>query len=67
MPGQDKTGPQGRGPLTGGGFGPCAGEGTGFSRLGRGLGFGRGRGAAGFGRGLGRRGAGLGQGRRWTE
>ena len=40
MPGQDGTGPQGQGPMTGRGLGPC----------GRGLrrGFGR-----GFGRGLG--------------
>jgi len=38
MPGQDKTGPMGMGPMTGRGFGPC----------GRGLGFRR-----GFGRGFG--------------
>ena len=38
MPGLDRTGPMGQGPLTGRGFGPC----------GRGLGFGR-----GFGRGFG--------------
>ena len=25
MPGRDRTGPEGAGPLTGGGFGPCAG------------------------------------------
>ena len=41
MPGQDRTGPQGYGPKTGGGFGPC---GAGFRR-----GFGGGRGR-GFGR-----------------
>jgi len=43
MPRLDQTGPQGQGPLTGRGFGPC----------GRGLrmGFGRGK---GYGRGLGR-------------
>lgn len=29
MPGQDKTGPLGQGPMTGRGFGPC---GRGFSR-----------------------------------
>jgi len=40
MPGQDRTGPAGQGPLTGRGFGPC----------GRGLGFRR-----GFGRGFGLR------------
>ena len=44
MPGFDQTGPQGMGPLTGRGFGPC-----GFGRMG----FGRGRGL-GKGRGLGR-------------
>ena len=42
MPGQDKTGPQGYGPRTGRGFGPC---GEGFRR-----GYGR-----GCGRGYGRR------------
>lgn len=41
MPALDQTGPQGMGPMTGRGFGPC----------GRGTGFGRGR---GYGRGLGR-------------
>ena len=39
MPGFDRSGPQGQGPLTGRGLGPC----------GRGLAFGRGR---GFGRGF---------------
>ena len=38
MPGQDRTGPLGQGPLTGRGLGPC-GRG-----MGRGLGMGRGRG-----------------------
>jgi len=38
MPGQDRTGPLGQGPLTGRGLGPC-GRG-----MGRGLGIGRGRG-----------------------
>lgn len=47
MPAFDKTGPQGQGPLTGRGMGPC-GQGRGF---GRGMGFGRCR---GYGRGLGR-------------
>jgi len=37
MPGQDRTGPQGLGPLTGRGLGPC---GCGMRRgFGRGLGF----------------------------
>jgi hypothetical protein len=49
MPNRDKTGPQGQGPLTGRGLGPCgSGTGTGTTR-GFGFGFGRGR---GFGRGL---------------
>ena len=47
MPGMDRTGPAGEGPLTGRGLGPC-GRGLGFRR-----GFGRGLGT-GFGRGLGR-------------
>jgi len=47
MPGQDRTGPMGQGPLTGRGFGPC---GYGMRRgFGRGFGFGRGM---GFGRGF---------------
>ncbi len=46
MPQFDGTGPQGRGPMTGWGRGPC-GAGQGFGRRG----FGRG---PGFGRGLGR-------------
>jgi len=45
MPALDKTGPQGQGPLTGRGLGPC-GRGLGMR-----AGFGRCR---GFGRGLGR-------------
>ena len=36
MPGLDKTGPQGQGPMTGRGFGPCGG--------GRGCGYGNGYG-----------------------
>ena len=47
MPGFDKTGPQGQGPMTGRGMGPC-GRGRG---MGMRMGFGRCR---GFGRGLGR-------------
>jgi hypothetical protein len=43
MPGFDKTGPQGQGPMTGRGFGPCGrGGGRGFGRC------------HGYGRGLGR-------------
>ena len=54
MPGFDRTGPNGQGPMTGGGFGRCGnrrnldetfqgrGLGRGF-RGGRGAGFGRGR------------------------
>lgn len=39
MPGQDRTGPMGQGPLTGRGLGPC-GKGFGFRRgFGRGFGF----------------------------
>ena len=61
MPGGDRTGPEGRGPLTGRGAGYCAGEevpgygpargfGRGFGWGGRGRGFrGRGRGWWGFG------------------
>lgn len=40
MPNMDKTGPQGQGPMTGRGFGPCGGG----MRRGFGQGFGRGRG-----------------------
>ncbi len=50
MPGQDRTGPTGQGPMTGRGMGPC-GRGQGY---GGGRGFGRG---AGFGRGMGWRAA----------
>lgn len=53
MPYFDGTGPLGRGPLTGRGFGPCGdGYGFGFGRRGRGRGFGGG--FFGFGRGYGR-------------
>jgi hypothetical protein len=60
MPGGDRTGPMGQGPMTGRGFGLCAGFGRpgyasgGFGR-GMGRGFGRGRGM-GWGRGFGWRG-----------
>jgi hypothetical protein len=48
MPFRDGTGPQGQGPVTGRGFGPC-GDGRAFGRR---FGFGRGQGR-GFGRGWG--------------
>lgn len=48
MPAKDGTGPMGQGPLTGRGFGPCAGDMP--VRRGFGQGFGR-----GFGRGFGYR------------
>ncbi|MFO7881951.1 MAG: DUF5320 domain-containing protein [Kosmotogaceae bacterium] len=64
MPGFDRTGPSGQGPMTGRGLGMCSGyarpvgfRGPGLARRngwygrGRGFGFGRGR---GFGRGYGR-------------
>ena len=59
MPGGDRTGPLGMGPMTGRGAGDCAGTDIpGSSNItsgrGRGMGFGRGR---GFGRGM-RRGLG---------
>jgi hypothetical protein len=68
MPGFDRTGPQGQGPMTGGGFGYCGagrrrgdlsalGGGYGRPGGGRGFGSGRGRGMArgrGIGRGYGR-------------
>ena len=63
MPGGDRTGPRGLGPMTGRGLGYCAGYPTpGYTRgsgLGLGWGWGRGR---GFGRG---RGMGWGRGYRW--
>jgi hypothetical protein len=46
MPWRDGTGPEGRGPLTGRGFGPCGrglgrgfGRGMGFRRFGYGIGY----------------------------
>lgn len=63
MPGRNRTGPLGRGPMTGRGMGLCAGNGAGTEYsvgLGRGFGGGLGRGA-GFGGGFGR-GAGAGRG-----
>ena len=56
MPGGDRTGPMGQGPVTGRGLGYCRGYNTpGFAKglgggIGRGMGFGRGR---GWGRGFG--------------
>ncbi len=47
MPGYDGYGPDGRGPLTGRGFGPCRGSGRGFRR-GFGRSFGRGFRSYGF-------------------
>lgn len=65
MPGGDRTGPLGAGPMTGRGAGFCAGYGMpGYMNpgFGRGYGFGAGRGG-GFGRGFG---GGMGRGwRHW--
>jgi len=61
MPGFDRTGPEGRGSMTGRGAGYCAGNET-PQFANRGLGYGRGRGGM---RGLGR-GFGFGWGRRAT-
>ena len=58
MPGFDRTGPQGEGPMTGGGRGFCNPAGAQYP-LGRGRGFGGGRGLGrgyGPGRGYGQRG-----------
>ncbi|MFZ1946189.1 MAG: DUF5320 domain-containing protein, partial [bacterium] len=54
MPGGDRTGPMGMGPMSGRGAGYCAGYGvSGYMNpaMGRGLGMGRGRGGFGGGRG----------------
>ena len=60
MPGFDRSGPMGAGPMTGGRRGLCNPANTGYdaqfggmSGFGRGMGFGRGFGG-GFGRGMGR-------------
>ena len=54
MPGGDRTGPNGMGPMTGRGMGFCNGlNAPGYASPGFGRGFGRGRGM-GFGRGMGR-------------
>ncbi len=55
MPGYDRTGPRGEGPMTGGGFGKCASGKTDSDRL---LGQGRGGAPRGGGRGRGFRNAG---------
>ncbi len=60
MPGGDRTGPGGMGPLTGRGMGNCAGA----RPAGYGRGVGRGMGRGGFGRGMGR-GGGFGRGFGW--
>lgn len=53
MPGRNGTGPVGAGPMTGRGFGVCAGGAPGYG-AGRGLGLGLGwRGGRGYGRGFG--------------
>lgn len=67
MPGGDRTGPAGMGPMTGRGAGYCAGyTAPGYANPvaygGRGGGFGRGRGGMGMGFG---RGGGMGLGRGW--
>lgn len=52
MPGGDRSGPLGEGPMTGRGMGFCAGYPTpGYAQPGPGRGFGRGRGFGGGGRG----------------
>jgi len=54
MPGGDRTGPAGMGPMTGRAGGYCAGSGApGYAMHGGAYGFGRGHGR-GFGRGFGR-------------
>ncbi len=70
MPGFNRTGPMGRGPMTGRGMGLCTGaanrgygQGMGMGR-GMGRGFGRGFGQ-GFGRGMGM-GRGFGRGMGWA-
>jgi len=72
MPGGDRRGPLGQGPMTGRGAGYCAGtDAPGFANLGPGRDFGFGRGGGrgfgggcGFGRG---RGYGKGGGRYWSH
>lgn len=59
MPGGDKTGPQGNGPMTGRALGYCAGNDSPGFASGQGFGWGRGRGAFGARRGW------FGRGFRW--
>lgn len=50
MPNRDKTGPEGKGPRTGRGRGPCGGKAVGYGRgMGRGMGLGYRRGLRGAG------------------
>jgi len=60
MPGFDGTGPEGRGPLTGRGFGYCVMPTKDYNNIPRGYGYGRGR-------GRGRRARGHGRGYRWQH
>ncbi len=64
MPGYDRTGPQGAGPMTGGARGLCGPGATSYGpQFGRGFGYGRGFGRGqGYRRGFGR-GMGMGYGR----
>jgi hypothetical protein len=68
MPGGDRTGPLGYGPMTGRGMGFCSGSPSpGYMFGGPGLGLGRGFGRGlWFGRGFGR-GMGFGRGRGWSR
>lgn len=54
MPAKDKTGPEGKGPMTGRGFGDCNPEASNQRGFGRGCGCSRG-GGCGQGRGFGYR------------
>ena len=66
MPGGNRTGPLGYGPMTGRRMGYCSGsQGPGYWHPGPGLGYGRGLGL-GLGRGLGR-GPGLGRAQGWRR
>jgi hypothetical protein len=54
MPGYDRSGPMGQGPMTGGGFGRCVSQGDAPNMIGYGRGMRRGRGGGrGFARGRG--------------
>ncbi len=71
MPGRDGTGPQGKGPKTGGLLGECVkavGDTFRGRGMGRGHGWGRGAQAGGMRDGLGRgMGRGMGSRRNWTH